>query len=95
MLDQFGFDMADAVSVDEWRSCWGSFQKRHLLAHRMGVVDEEYSRKSNDPSAVVGRKVILDASEIVVLIDIVERVGRRLFDGAMSARNPPSQSTAP
>ena len=74
VLEQLGFDLADAVTVEEWRSCCGSFQKRHLLAHRMGVVDEEYIKKSGDSSAVVGRKITLDASEIVVLIDIVERV---------------------
>jgi hypothetical protein len=96
VLDQLGFDMANAVTADEWQSCCGSFQKRHLLAHRMGVVDEEYIKKANDPSAVVGRKIKLDASEIVVLIDIVERVGKRLFDGTMSARNPlPNPNSTP
>lgn len=60
------------------------------------AIDEEYVRKANDPPAVVGRKIALDASEIVVLIEIVERVEKRLFDGAMSARKPsPSQNLAP
>jgi hypothetical protein len=90
VLEQLGFDMADAVSTSEWRYCCTSFQKRHLVAHRMGVVDEDYIKRTNDPAAVVGRKIIVDASEVVTVIGIVERIGKRLFDGAMSARKPPS-----
>ena len=33
-----------------------SFQKRHLLAHRMGIVDEEYLKKTGDTRAKVGRE---------------------------------------
>ena len=31
------------------------FQKRHLLAHKMGVVDQDYV-KVNDPQAILGAK---------------------------------------
>jgi len=80
---QFGFDMADALTEEEWRLACRSFQKRHLLAHRMGVIDEEYVLKACDPCAVVGRKVMLAPGEITALVGIVERMGKRLYDGVI------------
>ena len=55
----FGFDFADGLGSGEWDGACRIFQKRHLLAHRMGVVDEEYIQKANDPGAVAGRKIRL------------------------------------
>jgi hypothetical protein len=76
---QFGFDMADALTEEEWRSARRSFQKRHLLAHRMGVIDEEYVQKGYDASAVIGRKVMLAPEEVTALVGTVERMGKRLY----------------
>ena len=83
---QFGFDMADAVTEEEWRSACRSFQKRHLLAHRMGVVDEEYVQKACDPAAVVGRKVRLASDEVAALVGVVERIGKRLYEGILETK---------
>jgi hypothetical protein len=47
--ETFGFDFADSLSSDEWHSACRVFQKRHLLAHKMGVIDEDYLQKANDP----------------------------------------------
>jgi hypothetical protein len=35
----------------------------------MGVIDEEYVKKANDPAAVVGRKVSITADEVTELLD--------------------------
>jgi hypothetical protein len=83
---KFSFDMADTVTEEEWRSACRSFQKRHLLAHRMGVIDEEYVQKACDPSAVIGRKVMLAPGEVMALVGVVERVGKRLYDGVMASK---------
>jgi hypothetical protein len=83
---KFGFDMSDAVTEEEWRSACRSFQKRHLIAHRTGVVDEEYVQKACDPSAVIGRKVMLPPEEVTALVSIVERIGKLLYEGVMSTK---------
>lgn len=49
----------------------------------MGVVDDDYMKKANDPGAVVGRKISVTSQEITVVINIVENLGRRLFDGLL------------
>jgi hypothetical protein len=55
----------------------------------MGVVDEEYVLKAFDVAAVVGRKIILASDEVSALVGVVEKLGRRLFDGVMGAKKPP------
>jgi hypothetical protein len=83
--DTFGFDFADGLRPDEWECACRVFQKRHLLAHRMGVIDEEYLQKANDPSAVLSRRVQLTEDEVQSAITIVETMGRRLFAGILPA----------
>lgn len=82
----FGFDFADGMSADEWGHACRIFQKRHLLAHKMGVVDAEYVQKANDPGAVLGRKICLDSSEVMSAILLIDKFGRRLFGGVFSPR---------
>jgi hypothetical protein len=79
--DAFAFDFADGLTADEWESACRVFQKRHVLAHKMGVVDEDYVKRANDPKAVVGRKISVSREEVTATSRIVERLGRRLFDG--------------
>ena len=83
---KFGFDIAETVTEEEWRSACRSFQKRHLIAHRTGVVDEEYVQKACDPAAVVGRKVALASGEVASLIGVVERIGKRLYEGILETK---------
>ena len=41
-----------------------SFQKRHLVAHTLGVVDRSYLAKTGDRGAVLGRKIVIGADEV-------------------------------
>lgn len=77
----FGFDFADALASDEWDVACRVFQKRHVLSHKMGVVDDDYLKKANDPQAVVGRKVKVSREEVIAATRIVKTLGKRLFDG--------------
>jgi hypothetical protein len=79
--EKFGVDFADVLQPDEWEQTCKLFQKRHLLAHKMGVIDEEYVQKAKDPGAVAGRKVRLDHDEVTSAMSLIEALGRRLFIG--------------
>jgi hypothetical protein len=83
VLEIFGFDFGDSLPPDEWERACRVFQKRHLLAHKMGVIDEEYVQKANDPGAIVGRKIYVDKDEATSAIGILEALGRRLFAGVL------------
>ena len=86
VIREYGFDVAEVVSDDEWTFCSRSFQKRHLLMHRMGVVDEDYKKHTTDTSAIVGRKIALPSSEVATLIELIERIGKRLYEGVMQKK---------
>jgi len=81
--EAFEFDFAEGLSSAEWEAVCRVFQKRHVLAHKMGVIDEEYVRRSKDPGAIVGRKVRVSPEEVVAAVGAVEFMGNRLFVGAL------------
>ncbi len=78
--DAFGIDLSAPVTADEWRSAVRGFQKRHLVAHKMGVVDQDYITKTGDFQAVVGRKIGIGADEVRVLARIISKLAPPLSD---------------
>ena len=79
--ERFAIDFGDVLAPDEWEKVCRVFQKRHLLAHRVGVVDEDYLKKANDPQAVLGRKIGVSHDEVIGAINLIEKLGKRLFEG--------------
>lgn len=75
----FGFRLSDALTQSEWDFVVRCFQKRHLLAHRMGVVDQQYLDSTRDPNAVVGRKIKVDPDEVRDLANHIQRLGQYLI----------------
>lgn len=76
----FAVDLAAGLEPDEWEFACRAFQKRHVVAHRMGVVDEAYLAATSDPDAVVGRKVPVVAAEVERLIAILRKLSTYLSD---------------
>ncbi len=76
---QFGFDLADCLQIDDWQFVKRSFQKRHPFTHRMGVVDDKYIAKADDPHAVAGRKVVVTVDDILKLVGLVRLLGQSLY----------------
>lgn len=76
----FCIDLAQAITPEQWSAVKTSFQKRHLLAHKMGVVDQAYLDATSDPSAVIGRKVQITPAEISDLLIALKAIGKDLFD---------------
>ena len=77
-LHLFGIDLSIGVEPEEWRAAVVAFQKRHLIAHRLGVVDQDYIDKTGDSRAVVGRKIIVDAGDVKVLIRTIKTLAPRM-----------------
>jgi hypothetical protein len=76
----FNLDLSAGLTDDEWKAAVQAFQKRHLLSHKMGVIDEEYCRKSGDPHAAIGHKVNIAVDEVRVLGQIIGKLGRYLSE---------------
>jgi hypothetical protein len=75
LQDLFGFDLSHVLSTDQWASTCRCFQKRHLFAHRMGVVDQAYVDATADTEAVVGRKIAVSADEVISLMSHLGQLG--------------------
>jgi hypothetical protein len=78
LLELFGFDIAMGMSSSDWQFANQGFQKRHLLAHRMGIVDAAYTKATGDVRAVVGRKIRIERDEVVRLASAIRNLGAYL-----------------
>ena len=66
-LQTIGVVMTAAITTDAWEQALMLFQKRHLIAHKLGVADQEYVNRSGDRNAVPGRKVRVGSDEVTEL----------------------------
>lgn len=73
-FDLFGIDLSASVTAEDWCAAVRAFQKRHLIAHKLGVVDQDYIARSGDSHAIVGRKIGVDAEEVQALATIIRKL---------------------
>lgn len=78
VTEQFGIDFAATASPSDWAHVLRAFQKRHLLAHKMGVVDEGYLSATGDSPSLLGRKVSIAAPEVRELVTKLQSLGGEL-----------------
>jgi hypothetical protein len=69
LSELFKLDLAGAV---DWSGLSASFEKRHPIAHNLGVVDRKYLERAQQYEAE-GREVRISPEEIGSLLDAVER----------------------
>ena len=77
----FGFELDNDLHENQSRAGIQAFQKRHLLAHKLGIVDAEYMEKSGDTYAVIGRKVTISTQDVHQLISVVKLLAKNLHSG--------------
>ena len=77
-LQAIGVEMTAAITTSTWERTLMLFQKRHLIAHRLGVADQEYVDRSGDSDAVLGRKVRVGRNEVTELGEVLWTVAESL-----------------
>jgi glycyl-tRNA synthetase alpha subunit len=85
--DAYGINLSADVTPDEWRLAVRGFQKRHLVAHKMGVVDRDYITKAADSEAVLGRRISIRTDEVRELLRIIRKLARSLSSNLTEAAN--------
>jgi hypothetical protein len=78
VLALFGVDLTTPLTALDWTFACRCFQKRHLLAHKMGIVDDAYIKATSDGHATVGRKVCIDSKEVIALLAAIRTLGAYL-----------------
>jgi hypothetical protein len=57
------------------------FQKRHLLAHKMGIVDAEFLARTRSSPALLGRKVHISDGDVRILVQHLVAMATNLYGG--------------
>ena len=59
------------------------YQKRHLLAHCEGIVDEKYVEKSGDSTYKPGQRLVIAESDVATMLSLLEKLGAKLHEAAV------------
>jgi hypothetical protein len=93
LIREHGIDMAAGLLSVEWESVIRGFQKRHLLAHCMSIVDDRYLAATHDPGAQKGTKVSIDKEEVQQVMGALRKIAASM-QGAVSGNTPGPISAA-
>lgn len=50
------------------------FQRRHILEHNSGIVDDKYLQKSNDTTYRVGQRVVCRKNHVLKMLEIIKKL---------------------
>lgn len=76
----FGVDYPASVGSTDWDLAHLGFMRRHLIAHRSGVVDQQYLDETHDSHVVVGRRIVIAQPDVQALAVAVERLAATLLN---------------
>lgn len=71
-----GYD--DLLSAREIAELELLFQKRHLIAHRNGIVDQEYIDKSGDRAYSPSQRLVIQVETVLRLAELLSKLGAQL-----------------
>ncbi|KAF0238512.1 MAG: hypothetical protein FD181_1015 [Prolixibacteraceae bacterium] len=72
--DIIGESYSNWLTIDELTRLNLLFQKRHLLAHTEGIVDQKYLDKTSDSSYKVGQRIVIKEKDVLELIGLVKKL---------------------
>lgn len=70
----FGKQYSDHLDGGELAVLMRMFQQRHLLAHRQGLVDEDYLTRSGDTSYRIGQRVVVREAAVHECLLLIEKL---------------------
>lgn len=76
--DALGLGYEKWLSASELDELKILYQKRHLLAHQEGIIDERYVKNSGDTNYKVGQRLVIPIADIEALLKLLGKLGRGL-----------------
>jgi hypothetical protein len=76
----FGIDIFNGLKQEDREFLNREFNRRHLLIHRAGRVDEEYLHKTGDTSVKLHQSIRIGSEEIPRLSDLLRQCANNFFD---------------
>ena len=81
----FGVGIRAVLSSDHWTSLVRAFQKRHLVAHNMGVIDQQYLDRTKDPAHLLGRGISITESEVRQTVASLRKISIKLSESVTNS----------
>lgn len=69
----------DILTNREYQSLSRFFQQRHVLAHQEGIIDQQYIDRTDDHRVDVGQRLVVTESNVLSLIEIVDKLSKGLL----------------
>ncbi len=73
--------MTGPLDAAAWCFVIVQFQKRHLLAHKLGIIDADYVSKTGCAGSLLGRKVTITDGDVRTLVADLRTLAERLYRG--------------
>jgi RNA polymerase subunit RPABC4/transcription elongation factor Spt4 len=74
----FGNSVKDWLTSQEFNDLAVLYQKRHLLQHTQGIVDEKYIKKSGDSTYTVGQRIVCKEADAIRLAKLTSKIGNEI-----------------
>ncbi|MBN1365794.1 MAG: hypothetical protein JW976_13375 [Syntrophaceae bacterium] len=79
ILADFEVDISSGLTFNEWDFVVDQFQKKHLLTHKSGIIDDDFVRKTGKPASWVGKRISITEDDIRKLISYLLVIADNLF----------------
>jgi len=74
----YGQTYKDWITMEEYNRLNILLQRRHLLAHCEGIVDDKYIQKSRDNSYKFGQRIVVNKKDVFELVEIITRITNKI-----------------
>ena len=71
---QIGKGYSHWLTSQEYQHLKTLFQKRHLLSHTEGIVDQKYIDNAADTSYKIGQRIVIKNSEVLYFLQLITKV---------------------
>lgn len=83
LLRETGFDLTASIDSHDWSFVTEQFQKRHLLAHKMGIIDTDYVSRTACAPSLLGRKITITDGDVRTLLAHLKILAGALYHGVI------------
>lgn len=74
-----GTAFTDILDPNEWAELLTYYQKRHVIGHKDGFIDDVYLSKSGDTTLSKGMKLVISGADVLRMADLVAKLATGLI----------------
>ncbi|MCZ2258083.1 hypothetical protein [Sporosarcina sp. G11-34] len=76
--EYYGTGYEEWLTSDEINFMIVMFQRRHIMEHNNGIVDDRYLHNSNDKTYRVGQRVVCKKEQVLRLLEIIKKLSENI-----------------